>query len=226
MSNASFTTLPPFPPTHHNAQKCPSQHTGATRDARLANMANMDSPVDPDLRSGHKPPNPLPFPIRSDPLIHGNDIELAPTKRPFQEHLANPAPEVIPHSTLEVAKSPHQPLPQPHPHLFSVTPDQQHPKAWEDHSKAESLYSHAAPTQVSTNLSSRERYSYGDFSTPFDRRPLVAPPPKGPRTKREKICGLKRHWFWIILIVGLFLIVVAVATGVGVGVGLGGQTGR
>lgn len=199
----------------------------------------MDSPIHPDLQPGPRPPpNPLPFPIRNDPLIHGHDIELAPTRRPFQEHLTNPAPEVLGHSTLELAAAkPRPPHPQPHPDLLPVHhPDhyhhhqQQHLKTWESQSREPSLYSRSVSTPASAAASTTaetagQRYSYSDFSSPFDRRPLVpGSAAGGGRGKRERICGVRRHLFWIGLAVGVFLVVVGVATGVGVGVGMLGRT--
>lgn len=86
------------------------------------------------------------------------------------------------------------------------------------------------------------RYSYTDFSSPFDRSPLVDPPPPGGGQgggggKRgvggllgggegAPICGVRRQLFWVGLAIGVFLVVVAVAVGVGVGVGLSGGGDR
>jgi hypothetical protein len=179
----------------------------------------MDSPIHPDLKPGHKPQPPQPLSVRHPSLIQGNDIELAPTQRSFQEHVTNPAPEPFGHSTLELAKPAFQP--QPHPHLYAVDPDQKYAKAWESQGRSHSIY---APTQVSGS-GSTERYSHSDFSTPFDQQPLVVPPQGKARPKRERICGVRRQLFWIILAIALFLAVAAIATGVGVGVAMSGQNG-
>jgi hypothetical protein len=193
----------------------------------------MDSPIHPH----HRPtPAALPFATRRDNnLIHGHGIELAPA--PFQEHVANPAPEVIepfsqapeviPHSTLEVAKQ-LPPPPQPYPNLLPVHPDI---KAWG--SKPNSIYADTdrsysvAPTTAPVSAVTSQRYSETDFSSPFDRRPLVPPPGDGGRkVERDRICGVRRQFFWAGLAVGVFLVVVAIAVGVGVGVGTSGKGAR
>lgn len=210
----------------------------------------MDSPAHPDFRPSPKPGTPSPF-ATDDPLIQGNDIELAPTRRPFEERLTNPAPEAIAHSTLEVAAKPLPPPQPPHHHAFllPVAPDYHHPpppKYWESQSSRPNspYYSHSAssapgttPVSVAPSLQQlhkpqQQRFSDTDFSSPFDQRPLVAPPPAGGgegdglNGERSRICGLRRQVFWAGLAVGVFLVVVAIAVGVGVGVGTSGGSER
>ncbi|KAK4039973.1 hypothetical protein C8A01DRAFT_36023 [Parachaetomium inaequale] len=193
----------------------------------------MDSPIHPNLKPTPRPtPTSSPLPARrNDPLIQGSDIELAPrpfeerlpnptpeaielvtptTRRHFEEHLTNPPPEVLPHSTLELAKPP-----QSRTYLLPVHqhPDTLHTKAWESggqHSRPGSGYSHSHTTPTTGPESGPghgqgQRYSYGDFSSPFDQSPLVPPaavPPlsggkgNGNGGKRERICGVRRQWFW------------------------------
>jgi hypothetical protein len=192
-----------------------------------------DSPVHPSYAS-----KPLPFPFpRDDPLVQGVDIELARTPRPFNEHFANPAPEVLGHSTLEVATK-HAPPPPPPPasppqYLAPAAPhpgvafDPSSKNAW-GITRSNSLYSHSQhpPSSATTN----GRYSHSDFSSPFDQRPQVGLLPQlpgvgaGNGAKRERICGVRRQVFCIILAVAVFLAVVAIATGVGVGVGSAGKS--
>ncbi|KAK3374903.1 hypothetical protein B0H63DRAFT_260080 [Podospora didyma] len=78
---------------------------------------------------------------------------------------------------------------------------------------------------------------YG-FASPFDKQPLVPPTSSagggngggggggiggslggaGHWYQRERICGLKRQTFLVVLVIGIFLAVVGIAAGVGVGV--------
>lgn len=160
------------------------------------------------------------------PDIQGTDIELAPTRRPFQEHEANPGLEVTGHSTLEPASHQwHHPQPfaSPSPYTGLSPASLGLPKSWEKfHSESN------APTRPTTPYTlpiTTPEYSAIDFSSPFDQRPLVVPPEEGEAGKRARICGMRRQLFWVLLAVGVFLVVAAVATGVGVGIGLSGSGG-
>ncbi|GAB1320201.1 hypothetical protein MFIFM68171_10411 [Madurella fahalii] len=159
------------------------------------------------------------------PDIHGTDIELVPTRRPFQEHETNPGLEVVGHSTLELAS-----YQLPHAHQFAtpspftgLSPASTAlPKSWEKlHSESNNT---TRPTTPYTLPTTTPEYSEIDFSSPFDRRPLVDPPGEADGRKRARICGVRRQLFWVLLAVGVFLVVAAIATGVGVGLGLAGRS--
>ncbi|KAI0128717.1 hypothetical protein BJ170DRAFT_342844 [Xylariales sp. AK1849] len=61
-------------------------------------------------------------------------------------------------------------------------------------------------------------------STVSDHRTIGSHPfPQGPPPRRdqtERICGVKRNVFFIVLAIGLFVLVVGIATGLGVGLAL------
>lgn len=212
----------------------------------------MDSPTHPSLPPSRTKPRSPPSPFsRDNPLIHGHDIELAPTTTnpPFEEQSPNPAPEVFQHhqqqhhhqqqqhSTLEATTKPEPPPPPPpKPHLLPTTylPDP-YAKSWHSNSRPTSPYSHTgaasatttAPPSAAGEQGQGQRYSYTDFESPFDRRPLVVSPPgeggkKG--VKAGRVCGVGRRRFWVWVVGGVVFVLVAV--GVGVGVWLGGRGGE
>lgn len=157
------------------------------------------------------------------PDIHGTDIELAPTRRSFQEHDANPGLEVIEYSTLEVVRHNQPAYPQLFPSPFpSAAPSPSLaplPKAWNK--------LHGGSSTSSAFPATTPEYSAIDFSSPFDQRPLVVPPVDGNggggtggTAGNGNICGVRRQLFWVLLAVAVFLAVVGIAVGVGVGVGL------
>ncbi|KAI1644051.1 uncharacterized protein F4817DRAFT_319204 [Daldinia loculata] len=55
-----------------------------------------------------------------------------------------------------------------------------------------------------------------DYRTPRGYSPTM--PPR-PRKEDQRICGIRRNTFFIVLAIGLFLLVVAIAAGLGVGLG-------
>ncbi|KAF3067409.1 hypothetical protein GL218_08474 [Daldinia childiae] len=55
-----------------------------------------------------------------------------------------------------------------------------------------------------------------DYRTPRGYSPTM---PARPRKEDQRICGIRRNTFFIVLAIGLFLLVVAIAAGLGVGLG-------
>lgn len=170
----------------------------------------------------------------------GQGIELAPTRPQFQEHSV-PGMEVVEHSNLEVV-TPRQGLSQtktwektsglPEPHTPYLTGhdygQQRHHRQGSRQTEPGPGPGHIGTGPHGTPLTSYSSIAppYG-FNSPYDHQPLVPPSAKGgggrggggaPFSQRERICGLKRQTFWIVLAIVIFLVVVGAAAGVGVGV--------
>ncbi|KAK0722953.1 hypothetical protein B0T26DRAFT_242683 [Lasiosphaeria miniovina] len=168
----------------------------------------------------------------------GQGIELAPTRPQFQEHSV-PGMEVVEHSNLEVVTSRQglsqtktwektSGLPEPHnPYLTG------HDYGQQRHHRQDSRQTEPGPGHMGTGPHGTPLTSYSSiappygFNNPYDHQPLVPPSAKGgggsggggaPFSQRERICGLKRQTFWIVLAIVIFLLVVGAAAGVGVGV--------
>jgi hypothetical protein len=58
-------------------------------------------------------------------------------------------------------------------------------------------------------------------SYPFYAASTVPPLPPPPQKPIDRICGVKKNVFFIVMAVGIFVLVIGIATGLGVGLALG-----